>query len=126
MNQPSTKKSSRLLALVVIQVAVVIYSFAGVAGKLASANAFLSWPFILLYGLEMVCLGVYAILWQQIIKRFELSIAYVNRAMSIAWSLIWSATIFKERITVQNIIGILIVVCGVALVNTTGKQAEHV
>ena len=46
--------------------------------------------------------------------------------MSIAWSLIWSATIFKERITVQNIIGILIVVCGVALVNTTGKQAEHV
>ena len=126
MNQPSTKKSSRLLALVVIQVAVVIYSFAGVAGKLASANAFLSWPFILLYGLEMVCLGVYAILWQQIIKRFELSIAYVNRARSIAWSLIWSATIFKERITVQNIIGILIVVCGVALVNTTGKQAEHV
>lgn len=126
MNQPSTKKSSRLLALVVIQVAVVIYSFAGVAGKLASANAFLSWPFILLYGLEMVCLGVYAILWQQIIKRFELSIAYVNRAMSIAWSLIWSATIFKERITVQNIIGILIVVCGAALVNTTGKQAEHV
>ena len=121
MNQ-NTQEGTRVLFLIVMQAAVAVYSFSGAAGKLASAHAFIAVPFILLYGLEILCLGVYAILWQQIIKRFELSVAYVNRAMSLLWSLVWSAFLFNEHISIQNIIGVVIVVCGVALVNTGEKE----
>ena len=115
---------SRMLTFGIIQMAVAVYSFAGAAGKMASAYAFLSWPFLLLYGAEILCLGIYAIVWQQIIKRFELSVAYVNRAMSLLWSLMWSALLFNEHITIENILGAAIIIGGIILVNTTGKERE--
>ena len=81
--------------------------------------------FCLFYGIEIVILGVYALLWQQVIKRFELSVAYANRAMVIVWSMLWAALIFKEQLTVSNIAGILLVVTGTFIVNrdTGGEQA---
>jgi drug/metabolite transporter (DMT)-like permease len=119
---PIKKLTSKTVAIICIQVAVAIYSFAGVAGKFASVHTFLSWGFLLFYGLEILCLGIYAILWQQIIKRFELSVAYVNRAMSLLWSLVWSVLLFKEHISVQNVLGVIIVVGGVILVNVADKE----
>ena len=84
-----------------------------------------SLKFCLFYGIEIVILGVYALLWQQVIKRFELSVAYANRAMVIVWSMLWAALIFKEQLTVSNIAGILLVVTGTFIVNrdTGGAQA---
>jgi len=46
---------------------------------------------------------LYAIFWQQIIKRVDLSVAYANRSIAILWSMIWAALIFGEHISVQNI-----------------------
>ena len=69
-------------AVVLIQLSVMLYTLSGVAGKYASAHAFLSMPFILLYGLEICILGIYAIVWQQIIKRYDLSIAYANEKIA--------------------------------------------
>ena len=37
---------------------------------------------MLLYGAEIGVLGIYALCWQQVIKRVELSVAYANRAAS--------------------------------------------
>ena len=108
--------------LVIIQQSIMFYTLSGVAGKFASAHGFLSLPFILLYGVEIFILGVYAIVWQQIIKRVDLSVAYANRSLSLLWSMLWSALIFKETISLQNIIGIVVVICGVMLVNSTGKE----
>ena len=111
--------SRNLRSIAVIQLAVVIYSLSAVSGKLASGHEFLSLPFILFYALEILCLGVYAILWQQIIKRHDLSVAYVNRSMALLWSMLWSALIFRETISVQNLLGVAIVIAGVTLVNTS-------
>ena len=66
----------------------------------------------------MAILGVYAILWQQMIKRFDLSVAYANRSMAILWSLVWAVVFFHERITINNVLGVLIVLAGTVLVNT--------
>ena len=84
-------KYSRVAAL---QAAVCLYTISGIAAKLASNYAFLSMGFILCYGAEIAVLGVYAIIWQQIIKRVDISIAYANRAMALLWSAVWAVVLF--------------------------------
>jgi len=111
-------KKIRVKEIAFLQFAVMIYTLSGVAAKQAAMYEALSWPFLFFYGLEIAVLGVYAILWQQMIKRFDLSIAYANRSMAILWSLIWAILFFGERITLKNIIGVLIVLAGTMLINS--------
>lgn len=101
-----------------LQLAVCIYTTSGIAAKLASRYAFLSAGFILCYGIEILILGVYAILWQQIIKRVDISIAYTNRAVAIFWSMLWSVIIFHETITLREIFGVLLIFAGTFVVNS--------
>ena len=79
---------------------------------------------MLFLGLEFILFGIYALLWQQMIKKFELSVAYANRAMAILWSMIWAVLFFHDRITIRNIVGVAIVLVGIVLVNTD-KEAEQ-
>lgn len=116
--QPEVKKKITLKDLALLQAIVVIYTLSGVAGKLASGNGFLSLKFILFYGVEIAILGVYAILWQQIIKKLDLSVAYANRSIALLWSMAWAVLFFHETVTVTNIIGVLIVIAGTMLVNS--------
>lgn len=104
--------------IILIQMAVVLYTFSGIAGKMAAQREFLSLQFILFMGLELFILGCYAIVWQQIIKRFPLSLAYVNRATSVFWSLLWAFLIFQERISWKNILGIIVIFIGIMVVNS--------
>lgn len=104
--------------LVLIQLAVILYTFSGIAGKFAAGHELLSLPFLMFIGLELFILGCYAIIWQQIIKRFPLSVAYVNRATAIFWSTLWAFLIFGERITWKNILGVIIIFAGIMVVNS--------
>ena len=71
--------------------------------------------------MEILILGFYAIAWQQIIKRCDLSVAYANRSLAILWSLVWTVIFFHESLTVKNIIGVLIVFAGTMIVNSDGE-----
>mgnify|MGYP000694328304 FL=1 len=114
------KKISPKLILA-LQLVVMLYTLSSVAAKIASGQAFLSLPFIVYYGVEILILGFYAIAWQQIIKRCDLSVAYANRSMAILWSLVWTVIFFHEALTVKNIIGVLIVFAGTMIVNSDGE-----
>ena len=104
--------------IIILQVIILIYTLSTVTAKFASNEEFLSIKFILFYGLEIFILGVYAILWQQIIKKFEISVAYANRAMSLLWSIVWAIVFFGEQITLKNVIGVIIVIVGTIIVNS--------
>lgn len=119
------KAKARTIDIVFLQLIIVIYTLSGIAAKFASHYNFLSANFIIIYGIEIGILGVYAILWQQVIKKFDLSIAYANRGVAIFWSLIWSTMIFKEPISKQNIIGVFIIFVGTYIVNTSRSQKEQ-
>ena len=117
-----TKHSNGLKAILVLQAIIIIYTFSGVFGKLATdGNAFMSRPFLLYIFLDLVVLGVYALLWQQALKRFDLHVAYANRAMATVWGLIWAYFIFGEAITVMNVLGTLLILAGTFLVNSDAK-----
>ena len=112
-----SKKKIKVKDILILQLIVLVYTLSGVAGKFASGSEFLSWRFILFYGLEIVILGVYALLWQQAIKKFDLSVAYANRAVAILWSMLWAVLFFSEKIKVTNIIGVIIIIAGTIIVN---------
>ena len=61
-------------------------------------------------------IGVYAIFWQRVLKRVDLSVAYANKGIGILWTLVWSTLIFKESITLLNVVGIIVICVGVMVV----------
>ncbi len=106
-----------------LQAVFMIYSISSVVAKFASGNEVMSFKFILFYGLDVLILGIYALLWQQVIKKFELSVAYANKAITLLWALIWGVLIFREQITVGKVIGILLVMAGIFILNGGEEKA---
>ena len=124
----NAKKKITVKAVLLIQAAVVVFTLSTVFSKLAGMNKGdlvigslvipgLGLKRLFFIGCEVLCLGVYAIFWQQIIKRFDLSVCYANRAFSIFWTFLWSILIFRENIRWNNIVGIMIVFIGIQVVN---------
>lgn len=98
-----------------LHVFLMLYSTGGIISKLAGKYDYLSYKFILLYGLQIFILFIYAIGWQQFIKRMPLSVAYANKAVGVIWGCTWGILIFHESFSVGKTIGCLIVLIGVAL-----------
>lgn len=75
-------------------------------------------------GSAAYCLGLvgaigvmvaYAICWQQILKRIELSTAYMFKGTSLIFVMLLAFAIFGEAITTMNVIGACVIVLGIAL-----------
>jgi len=120
MNQKISLKN-----ILVLQAVVIVYTLSSVVAKLATGKELFSFSFFLFYGFEIVILGIYAILWQQMIKRFDLSVAYANRAMAILWSAVWAVVLFRESLGVKQLIGIGFVVLGTVIVNSDVAKEDE-
>ncbi|MCI8314317.1 MAG: EamA family transporter [Lachnospiraceae bacterium] len=117
-------KMRSLKNIILLQAVIVIYTISGVMSKEASKSQGNLIRFLFFFGMEFVILAVYAVLWQQIIKRFELSVAYANRSMAVVWSMVWAVVFFHDTITLQNIVGVLLVVVGMLIVNSENAKEE--
>ena len=62
-----------------------MYSFCGVFSKMAAQNEILSIKFCLFYGASLLILGLYAIFWQQVLKKFTLTTAFINKTITLVW-----------------------------------------
>jgi len=118
------KKKISIKNIILLQAVVVIYTLNSIIAKFATGAEVFSLEFILFYGAEVAVLGVYAICWQQMIKKFDLSIAYANRAMAILWTALWAMLIFKNNITLKQGLGIALVVIGTVVVNLQSKDEK--
>ena len=113
---------TKIKPYVILNIILLIYSFGGICSKTAASKDFLSFEFCLFYGLVILILGIYALLWQQIIKHIPLNTAYANKAVTLVWGMLWGMIIFKEQISLANIIGAAIVLIGVLLMVTGGEK----
>lgn len=102
--------------LIFLHILIAVYSLSAVCSKIAAQNQFLSLWWIFWYALVILNLGVYAIVWQQIIKHLPLTTAYANKAIGIVWGILWGIIIFGEQIKWNMIVGAVIVIAGVILV----------
>ncbi len=103
-----------------LELSVLVYSLSTVAANMAAKYEFLSLGYILFFGLEFVVLAIYAVLWQQIIKKFQLSIAYANKSVVLLWTMLWNYLIFAQGITPGKIAGVLLVMAGAVAMNIGG------
>ncbi|MDO4284203.1 MAG: transporter [Eubacteriales bacterium] len=111
--------------LLILQGVVMVFSITSVVANFASKQELLSAGFFLFYGLEVLVLAVYALLWQQVIKKFDISIAYANKAMVLLWGMLWSVLIFRNGVAPKEIAGVLFVIAGVIVLNreeTDGRE----
>mgnify|MGYP006386477267 FL=1 len=118
-------KKVSLKRIIALQIIVIIYTFSTVFAKLAAQEKFFSFKFIIFIMLELLILFIYAVLWQQIIKKTELSIAYMNKSLALFWSMLWSFFIFEEKISINNIIGVVIILLGIVIINTEKEEEKE-
>ena len=107
---------------------LLLLLFAGttVLSKLAAGEDFLSLRFCLFFGGEFALLGIYALGWQQILKRLPLTVAYTNKAVTLVWSMVFGVLLFHERIQLKQVIGCaLAVACVLLFVKADGEEGPH-
>ena len=106
---------SQALTFLGLHVLLGVYSLSDVCSKAASGFDFLSLPFVGLYVLMLGLLGVYALGWQQVIKRMPLSSAFANRAITIVWGVFWGVLLFGESVTAGKVVGGALIIAGIVL-----------
>ncbi|MDE6604111.1 MAG: EamA-like transporter family protein [Lachnospiraceae bacterium] len=114
-----TKKNVRIF--LVMQIMNVVFSLNTVLMKLASVSwqeeGLFAYRTIMILFAAVAVLGLYAVAWQAVLGKVDLSQAYLNKGTVVFWGLLWSAVIFHEQITPLNIIGSLIIFMGLLMVN---------
>lgn len=105
----------KIWAILCLHILLFVSSIGGIFSKLAASFSFLSWQFIGCYFILIIILGIYAIGWQQIIKKLSLTLAYVNKAPAMIWACVWSVLVFHEHISVGKMIGVFIIIIGIML-----------
>lgn len=117
------KKTDKKVFLA-LHLLLVFYSLSSVLSKLAAGQAFLSFRFCLYYGGMFLILVIYALGWQQILKRLPLTVAFANKAVTLVWSMVFGALLFHEQIRLNQLIGCALAVAGVVLFVQPEDEAE--
>lgn len=99
-----------------LHVLLAVYSASGIASKYAARQEFLSVPFVMLYGIVVAALFLYAVFWQQIIRELSLVTAYANKAVTVVWGIVWGIMFFGERVGFKKIVGVVLIAIGVYVV----------
>jgi drug/metabolite transporter (DMT)-like permease len=107
---------SKIKLYILLHLMLLMLSIGGIFSKLAAKQEFLSVSFILFYLGTLTVLFIYAIAWQQILKYIPLTVAYANKGMSLIWGMVFGNVFFNEIITLNMIIGAVIVFVGILMV----------
>lgn len=99
-----------------LQLILAVFSLSSVFSKIASSYTFMSMGFIINYGISLLVIFLYAIVWQIILRKFELTTAFSCKAMTVIWGMIWGFLFFNEQIVLKNIIGAIVIIFGIILV----------
>ena len=115
----------RVRILLLLHVLLLFYSWADVASKFAAGFDFVSVGFVACYALVLVVLAVYALGWQQVIKRLPLTTAYANRGITVVWGIFWGAVFFAEAVTPFKLVGAALIIAGVVLFSHADAEGEE-
>lgn len=109
---------------------IIFQAIAGISGKYAamSLSVASSFPVNLLtnvfYLFSLLCMFFQAIVWQQALKHYPLSLSYPFMSLVNFVVLIASAVLFGEGITVGNVAGLLLISMGIAVLSREFKNGE--
>ena len=107
-------KNFRYFSFIIL--AIIFQSMSGIFGKCAAlsvAPSIIAIVTNMFYILSLGCLGLQAIVWQQALRYFPLSVAYPCISITSFVVLFFAAILFNENVTHMNIIGLIIVTMGI-------------
>lgn len=107
-----------------LHVLFCLYSLFSVCSKLGGQSEPFSLLFFVWYGAAFLLLGIYAIGWQQILKRMSLLQAFSGKAVVVLWGVFWGALLFQEALTVRKAIGALVIMTGIVLYSFAEDHKE--
>ena len=105
----SITKYSALVGINFLYACVTLFT------KYAAQQEFMSMPYCLALCGAIGVMGMYAICWQQVLKRIDLSTAYMFKGTSLIFVILLAYALFGEAITMMNIIGAVVIVLGIIL-----------
>lgn len=112
-------KNLRYFSFIIL--AIAFQSLSGIFGKYAALS--LATPSLIgivtnaFYIFSLGCLFLQAIVWQQALRHFPLSVAYPFLGLVNFVVLFFSAILFHEGISLTNIIGLVLISLGIALLS---------
>ena len=93
---------STMFRYLLLLVSFLVYSLTGVFTKFASRQVFLSWRYFLLLGGAICVMGVYAVFWQQIIRRMPVSDAFMWKGTTIVWTMVLVKELLPRKDTTRR------------------------
>lgn len=109
------KKKINIKSIILLEIAFFIYSLSSMFSKKAMYDNPSFTHIIVFYLLSVCMLGIYAIIWQQVLKTLDLSVAFANKGITIIWGIFWGIIVFNEKVTFGMIIGAIIVIIGIVI-----------
>lgn len=111
----------KYLNFLFIFLSILFQSFSGILGKYAALSIHPSNPIALLsnifYIFSLSCMVIQALIWQQVLKHCDISLAYPFQSLTMFVILIFSYVFFHESISGFNILGICIILIGILLLS---------
>ena len=101
--------------IIILLLVNLLFSTVSIAMKYTSGQELLSIKYFIGLGVVILMLGTYAIVWQQILKRVNITLAYIFKGTGVIYVLLYSVFLFGESITIWNILGTTIIVTGIVL-----------
>jgi len=98
-----------------------VMSLSSVFMKYASLQSDIIYK-MLFYFVSIFTLGIFAILWQKLLTKNDLSKVYIFKSTTIIWGMIFGFLFFKEHISMKMILGALITVIGVITILRNGAN----
>jgi drug/metabolite transporter (DMT)-like permease len=91
----------------------------------SNENTLLTVPvFLFFLGFGYLCLFVRGVVWINILKKIDLSIAYPITSISIVFVMIISHFLFNESITINKILGSVFIIAGSIIITLTDKKND--
>lgn len=113
---PQQEKTNVTFKVVIILLFVnLLFSTVSIVVKYTSMQEIFSFKYLIGIGVIVLLLGSYAVVWQQILKRVNITLAYMFKATGIIYVLLYSVLLFGETLTVWNVIGAAAIVVGILL-----------
>lgn len=106
----------------ILHLLFIIYACNTVLGRMAAPYTWDDWHRYTYLGGVLFLLGIYAIGWQIILKKFTLGVAYANRSMVVIWGILLAWLCLDEPLSWTLLLGAGFIVSGILLVSSEEKE----
>lgn len=84
--------------------------------KFASRHPLFSPGYLTFCAGSLLCVFFFALIWQQVLRKYDLMAAYAWRGVLFLWTFLWSVLFFGESVSANNVLGVGLILAGMMLV----------